>query len=194
LTRTRLFLASAVLAPTCFAATFAGVEIPEAAKELIYRYGSDTRTIDYFTVTSESMLPPEEPTDEELAAYLTDRQSEFRTMPTRAIDLMVLSPEAIAPGIEVTEEDVAAEYERTKANYQRAETRHVRQLVLSAEGLVRRAVARFRSFMPLRGLERGLAAQLGGADRGCGQRSIEGAAEELTAGPHHLGSASGGLG
>ena len=37
-----------------------------------------------------------EPTEEELAAYLTEHQAEFRTQETRTTDVLVLSPEALA--------------------------------------------------------------------------------------------------
>jgi len=116
---------------------FAGVKAPDAALKLINRYGTDTRTIDYFIVSAENMLPPADPTDEEIAEYLTANQSSYRTVPTRKAQVMVLSPEAIAAGIELTEDEVAAEYERTKASYVKIETRDVRQVILSSDILMR---------------------------------------------------------
>lgn len=118
-------------------AIFGGTKIPEAAQKLINRYGSDTRTIDYFVLNSAGLLPPADPTDDEIVAYLAENQTTYRTIPTRTAQLMVLSPEAIAAGIEVSDEDVAAQYERTKATFLRIETRDVHQVILSSDILVR---------------------------------------------------------
>lgn len=118
-------------------AIFGGAKIPEAAQKLINRYGSDTRTIDYFVLSSTGLLPPADPTEGEIVAYLAENQTTYRTIPTRTAQLMVLSPEAIAAGIEVNVEDVTAQYERTKATFLRIETRDVHQVILSSDTLVR---------------------------------------------------------
>jgi len=117
-------------------AVFGGAPMPETAQRLAYRYGADRRTIEYFTISSNALLPVAEPTEEEMAAYLTENQADFRTRPTRSVKLMVLSPEEIAETLEVSDAEIAADYERTKASYLRRETRDVRQVVLSADGLV----------------------------------------------------------
>jgi peptidyl-prolyl cis-trans isomerase D len=112
------------------AALFADTAIPVAAQELFNRYSGDRRTLDYFVVNAQALPPVAEPTEEELAAYLTEHQTEFRTAETRTADLLVLNTETLADTIEISDADVAAEYERTKAQRVRVERRTIRQVPL----------------------------------------------------------------
>lgn len=121
------------------AGVFGDVAAPEAALELINRYGSDERVINYFVLRSDSILPPETPTDVEMRAYLSENQQSYRTVPTRIADIMVLTPAAVAAGLTLSEQDLEEEYERTKANYVTIETRDISQVVLSSD----EAVAQF---------------------------------------------------
>jgi peptidyl-prolyl cis-trans isomerase D len=114
-----------------FAALLADSAVPQAAQELLTRYGTDTRTLDYFVLSAENMLPPTEPTDEQLTAYLTENQADYRTEETRAVDVLVLSPDTLAQSIEVTEEEIAAEYERTRAQRVNLERRNIQQVALA---------------------------------------------------------------
>ena len=116
-----------------FAGLFADSPAPTAAEELFNRFTGDTRTIDYIVLNSQSLLPVEDPTDDELASYLSENQANFRTPEYRNIDLLVLTIESLAATQEVTNEEIAAEYERTKASRVRVETRTIVQAPLTAE-------------------------------------------------------------
>jgi peptidyl-prolyl cis-trans isomerase D len=105
--------------------------LPEAASRLVNRYAGDQRTIDYFTLSELSIPTPPAPTDEELAAYLAERQAEFRTVETRSTQVLVLSPATLAAGRTISDEAIAAEYERTRANLRVPERRTIQQVVLS---------------------------------------------------------------
>ncbi len=118
-------------------AIFGGAKLPETAQNLVSRYSADTRAIDYFVLNDAALLPPAEPTEAEMAAYLEENQADYRTVPTRDVKVMVLSPEAIAAGITLTDDEIAAEYERTKASFIRTETRDVQQVVLATDDLVK---------------------------------------------------------
>jgi peptidyl-prolyl cis-trans isomerase D len=131
------------------AGLFADSVIPVAAQELLGRFSGDTRSIDYFVVNSQSILPVAEPTEEELAAYLTEHQQEFRTAETRTADVLVLSIETLAATQEVTDDEVAAEYERTKDSRVRIEKRTIVQTPLATDaqaGWFERGKAAGRSF------------------------------------------------
>ncbi len=117
------------------AGLFADAPVPQAAVELANRYIGDTRTIEYFVLSELSLPPVAEPTEEEIAAYLTENQSRFRTAETRTIDILYLSPEALAAAREIPEEEIAAEYERTLTSLTRPERRRIQQVVLSAEAV-----------------------------------------------------------
>ena len=108
---------------------------PNAAIELVTRYAGDKRTVDYFVLNATSLPPVAEPTDEELAAYLKEHQSEYRTLETRSVDLLVLTPDTLAATKTIPEDQVAAEYERTRDSLVTPEKRAIKQVALSTPEL-----------------------------------------------------------
>lgn len=115
------------------ASLFADSAVPEAARDLLNRYSGDTRTIDYFVMNAQSIPPVAEPTEEDLANYLSEHQNEFRTLERRTADILVLTLDALAASKEITDEEVAAEYERTSDSRMRVEKRTIRQAPLVTE-------------------------------------------------------------
>jgi peptidyl-prolyl cis-trans isomerase D len=113
-----------------FDGLFADSPAPGAAEELLTRFASDTRSVEYFVLNSQSLPPVADPTEEELAAYLTAHQADYRTRETRAADILVLTLDTLAATETVTDEEIAAEYERTKASRVRIETRTIVQAAL----------------------------------------------------------------
>jgi peptidyl-prolyl cis-trans isomerase D len=113
---------------------FIGSPVPNAAIELVNRYGGDKRTVDYFTLGAGNlMLDVPAPTEEDLAAYLKEHQETYRTKETRTIDVLPLTIETLAATKEITDEEIAAEYERTKDQRVKIERRTIRQVPLTAE-------------------------------------------------------------
>jgi len=116
---------------------FGDANVPQAALQLINRYAGDKRTVDYFVLNSTAIPPIAEPTEDELAAYLKDNQSAFRTKETRTVDLLVLSPDTLAAAQTPTDEEIAAEYERTKDSLTKTEQRTIVQAVLPDDAAVK---------------------------------------------------------
>ncbi|HEY0033461.1 MAG TPA: SurA N-terminal domain-containing protein [Devosia sp.] len=112
---------------------FGDTQLPATASSLVNRYAGDQRTIDYFTLTQNNIEPPAPPTEEELAAYLTENQAEFRTVETRVVQMLRLSPADLAATITIQPDAVAAEYERTKTSLSKPERRTIQQVVLNPE-------------------------------------------------------------
>lgn len=112
-----------------------GAPAPAAATELLNRFSSDTRTVDYLVLNAQALPPVAEPTEEELATYLKDNQASFRTKATRTVEMLALSPDAIAATKTIPDEEVAAEYERTKDSRVKIERRTVRQIALTTPEL-----------------------------------------------------------
>ncbi|HEY9009685.1 MAG TPA: SurA N-terminal domain-containing protein [Devosia sp.] len=113
---------------------FIGSPVPDAAIELVNRYGTDKRTIDYFTLGAGNlMLDIPSPTEDDLAAYLKEHQADYRTKETRTIDVLALTIESLAATKQITDEEIAAEYERTKDQRVKIERRTIRQVPLTAE-------------------------------------------------------------
>jgi peptidyl-prolyl cis-trans isomerase D len=115
---------------------FTDATVPQASQELFARYLGDRRTVDYLVVSAFNVPTPPAPTDEQLAAYLTEHQADFRTVEMRTVDILDLSPETLAASQTVTDEEIAAEYERTRATLNTPEQRTIRQVALATPELV----------------------------------------------------------
>ncbi len=109
---------------------FGQVRTPETVLKLIRRFSEDRRTLEYFVVSADSLLPIQDPSDAVLEAYLAQNQDQYRTPEIRTISLMVLSPEIIAKGYQVSDAEVQAEYERVSQSMVRVERRTIEQVNL----------------------------------------------------------------
>lgn len=112
---------------------FGDAKLPETASSLINRYVGDQRTIEHFTLGETNIETPPAPTEEELAAYLSEHQAEFRTVETRKVQMLRLSAAGLAATKTFPEDAIAAEYERTKATLSKPERRTIQQVVLNEE-------------------------------------------------------------
>jgi peptidyl-prolyl cis-trans isomerase D len=114
---------------------FGASGLPEAGIELINNYASATRTIDYISLGTTNVEPPAAPTDEELAAYLTEHQSEYRTVETRSVKLIDLSIASLAATKTVDDAAIEAEYDKTKSSLTTPERRTIEQVSLATPEL-----------------------------------------------------------
>lgn len=114
-------------------ALFAKKTLPDVAQGLINDYAGTQRTIDYITLTDANIETPAAATEEELAAYLTEHQAEYRTVETRKVQLLDLSAASIAATKVIDDAAVEAEYERIKDTLTTAETRTIEQVVLNTD-------------------------------------------------------------
>jgi len=109
---------------------FGQIRTPETVLKLMRRFGEDRRTLEYFVVSPDSLLPIEDPSDDILQAYLAQNQQQYRTPEMRNISLMVLSPDILAEGYQISEAEIQAEYERLKESMVRVERRTIEQVDL----------------------------------------------------------------
>ncbi|MCR6634968.1 peptidylprolyl isomerase [Devosia sp.] len=114
-------------------ALFAEKTLPDVAQGLINDYAGTQRTIDYITLTDANIETPAAPTEEELTAYLTEHQAEYRTVETRKVQMLDLSLASLAATKTIEEDAIVAEYERIKATLTTPEKRTIEQVVLNAE-------------------------------------------------------------
>ena len=114
-------------------ALFAEKTLPDVAQGLINDYAGTQRTVDYITLTDANIETPAAPTEEELTAYLTEHQAEYRTVETRKVQMLDLSLASLAATKTIEEDAIVAEYERIKATLTTPEKRTIEQVVLNAE-------------------------------------------------------------
>jgi len=109
---------------------FGGSPTPQAAVNLITRYQGDKRTVDYFVLNAQGLPEIAAPTEADLASYLAENQTRYRTQESRTVDLLVLTPQVIAATKTIPDEQIAAEYERTKQSRIKVEKRTIKQIAL----------------------------------------------------------------
>jgi peptidyl-prolyl cis-trans isomerase D len=114
-------------------ALFSDKALPGVAQNLINDYAGTKRTIDYITLTDANIDTPAEPTEEELTAYVTEHQAEYRTVETRKVQVIDLSLASLAATKTIDDAAIAAEYERIKDTLTRPEKRTIEQVVLNAD-------------------------------------------------------------
>lgn len=117
------------------ASLFGKAGMSDVATDLITNYAAATRTIDYMTLSETSIETPAAPTEEELAAYLSEHQAEFRTVETRTVKLLDLSIASLAATKTIAEDAIVAEYEETRASLSTPERRTIEQVPLSTPEL-----------------------------------------------------------
>lgn len=112
---------------------FAGSAISKTSAEILNRYRNDLRTVEYFTLNSLSIPSIPEPTEADLATYLTENQTQYRTQETRTADVVLLSLETLSalPAYQPSEDELRADYDNVKDSLTRAEKRTIKQVVLS---------------------------------------------------------------
>ncbi len=115
---------------------FAGSQVSKTSLDILNRYRNDLRTVEYFTLNSTSLPSIPEPTEADLATYLTEHQTEFRTQETRTADVVLLTLDTLAalPEYQPTEEAVRAEYDATKDGLTKVEKRTIKQVSLPDAG------------------------------------------------------------
>ncbi|NGP17647.1 peptidylprolyl isomerase [Devosia aurantiaca] len=114
---------------------FADAGLPAVATDVLGKYVGATRTIDYIALSDVNVETPPAPTEEELAAYLTEHQSEFRTVETRTVRLLDLSLASLAATNTFTDEEIAAEYEAVRDSLSTPERRTIDQVALNTPEL-----------------------------------------------------------
>lgn len=113
-------------------ALFRGLPAPATMQDIVRRYQSDTRTLEYFTLSFTNVGPIPDPTDGELQNHLEANQSRYRTAESRTVRVLALTPETYAASLEITDTDLLAEYERTAAQFVAPARRTVSTLDLPA--------------------------------------------------------------
>ncbi|MEO6396804.1 MAG: SurA N-terminal domain-containing protein [Devosia sp.] len=110
-----------------------GTTTSQTALNLLQHYQNDKRTIEYFILNAGNIDPPAAVTDEELTAYLSAHQVDYRTKETRTAEILVLTPDSLAAKKTPTEDEIRAEYERTKDQLTKLERRQIQQVSLPDE-------------------------------------------------------------
>lgn len=123
--------------------------IPRVLMEAAHRYGSETRSVEYFRLPESAAGDLPAPSEETLAAFYEQRRSGFRAPEYRAIQYLAVTPASVADPDKVSDEDARKTYEASKQRWSLPERRSVQQIVFPTQdeaAAVRKRIAEGLTF------------------------------------------------
>ncbi|MDI3566553.1 SurA N-terminal domain-containing protein [Bradyrhizobium sp. Arg816] len=136
----------------------AGLEPPKAMIDVLTRFQSEQRAIEFVRLDAAQAGTIDAPSPEALAAYFEDHKVQFRAPEYRKISFVVVSPEEIGKWSEVSDEDAKKVFDQRKDRLGTPEKRQIHQIVfpnVAEAQAARERLAGGMSFEDL-GKERGL--------------------------------------
>jgi peptidyl-prolyl cis-trans isomerase D len=118
---------------------------PKTGTDLLWKYRNEQREGRVLLVRSDQVQGVADPTEEQLATLLKERQAEFRAPEYRTVTLLTMRPEDLAPEIEIAEEQLRQAYEERKSEFTRPASRDVVQLTALDEAAVAEARTRIQA-------------------------------------------------
>ena len=107
--------------------------IPRVLMEAAHRYGTETRSVEYFRLPESFAGELPSPADDTLKAYYDQRRSGFRAPEYRAIQYLPVTPASVADPSRITDDEARKTYEASKQRWSRPERREVQQIVFPTE-------------------------------------------------------------
>jgi peptidyl-prolyl cis-trans isomerase D len=120
----------------------AGLQLPKALIEAMFRFEKETRSADYavLPVSSAGQLPP--PSQRELETYFEANRAFYTVPEYRSLVVLTLTPDSVAKPEAVAEADARNRYEEVKeARFGAPEKREVSQVLFASEEEARKARA-----------------------------------------------------
>ena len=111
----------------------AGLKLPQAMVETLFRYANETRSVEFFTLDAASVGDIPAPSAEELAKFFETRKSAFRAPEYRKLVMLAVTPGTVADPSKIRDADIAAVYEKVKTQrFGAPELRQVYQIVFKS--------------------------------------------------------------
>ena len=105
-----------------------GALLPRGIVEALITHRTERRNVSFVTISKADIAEPQSPSDDELKAFISERQSQFNTDEARSFVALVLRPEDFIKEVSVSDEEIAEKYEYDKSRYAVAEKRTIRTL------------------------------------------------------------------
>ena len=105
------------------------VAVPKIWLEVINRFQSEQRSVEYVALGSAQAGDIPQPTAEQLQKYFDDRKMLFRAPEYRKVVVVDVTPEELAKTVELSDEDVKKDFDEHKSRYVTPERRHLEQIV-----------------------------------------------------------------
>src|SRR5262249_34528558 len=108
----------------------AGLQLPKAMLEAIFRFQMEGRDVDYIVLPFSSVGPLPAPTNKELEQFYDDNRGFYAIPEYRSLVILAVTPQSLAKPDSVSDDDAKARYEEIK--YERfgaPEKREVEQIL-----------------------------------------------------------------
>ncbi len=149
----------------------AGVVVPRAMAEALYRVVAEQRTAQVVAIRADSVAAPPPPDETTLRAWYDANPEDYTLPEMRTVSAVVLRVARLAETIPVSEAEIAAAYDHNIDRFTGTERRSIRQMIVADEATARRAHARLETgddFAVVAAEEAGLPAE--GLDLGAVRR------------------------
>jgi peptidyl-prolyl cis-trans isomerase D len=111
----------------------AGVVVPKALAETLYRLREETRVVETVSLANAAMPDPGTPDEAEQTRFHEDRAVQFTAPEYRKLTVLALTVEEFGKTLEITEEDVRLSYEQRADEFQTPEHRTFRQVLVDTQ-------------------------------------------------------------
>ncbi len=123
-------------------AVSSGLAPPKVTAEVLDRFRSEERSIDYVQIDAGKVGDVPAPTPEQLASYFEAHKFAFRAPEYRKVELLTVSQPDIAATLEISEEDAKQAYQDRLSQFGTPERRHVMQISFANADDAKRASER----------------------------------------------------
>jgi peptidyl-prolyl cis-trans isomerase D len=101
---------------------------PRPVLEALFRYGGETRTVQFITPVLEKFVKVEKPDEAKLKAYFDLNKLRYVALESRKANVLLLSRDVAMKTVSLNDEDIKAAYEASKDSYNVVEKRRVAQM------------------------------------------------------------------
>ena len=115
---------------------------PRPVLEALYRYGGETRTVQFITPDLEKLVKVEKPDDAKLKAYFDLNKLRYIALESRKANVLLVSRDVAMKNVAVSDEDLKAAYDAAKDSYDVIEKRRVAQMTFPDMAAAEKAYAK----------------------------------------------------
>jgi len=132
-----------------FGALFAGMHLPKAYVDLLFKGFFEQRVFAVVTIPLSKMVVKDIPKQDDLEKFYQGNQAEFMQPEMRRITLLEIDPKLMKDRINIPLDKLQEEYERRKAEFEIAEKREIKQINLKDEDAAKKAVESLKKGRPV---------------------------------------------
>ena len=120
-------------------ALMANIEAPEAFRQAIHAYNTDSRSISFISLKPEAASAVPAASADQLKAFYDQRKASFAAPEFRKIAILSLDPKAVAETLDIPEAELKAYYDGNQPQYADQEKRSIEQITFPSLDAAKKA-------------------------------------------------------